>query len=151
MSNFSTEFFFEIENVTIAEYIWLMDAAWVESAEALDAEAKLRGLGIEGVEEVEQWPAVDLRFYKKTSRVVLADRGGYLDIQHVDILLQAFIRRFRPDAVFGYEYANTCAMPQVDGFGGGASLVSAHETKYMSTSLWIEQEAASMLDKNKKR
>lgn len=41
-----------------------------------------------------------------------------------------------PGAV-GFEWANTCSKPRVDGFGGGAVLVTRDDSHWMTTGEWL--------------
>ncbi len=59
--------------------------------------------------------------------------------EHVVPLVQEFLRRFRPDGFVGFEWADHSSKPLIDGFGGGACLVSPDTVRWLSTSKWLSE------------
>jgi hypothetical protein len=64
------------------------------------------------------------------------EEGANLD--HVAWLVQAFIKKFRPDFVFKLTWAEYCSKPRVGEFGGGWLVVSKDKIVYGST--WGEAD-----------
>lgn len=52
------------------------------------------------------------------------------DLVHVATVVQAFIKKFRPDFVFGMTWAGTCSRLVIGAFGGGWCCVSKDEIVY---------------------
>lgn len=50
--------------------------------------------------------------------------GSYGNVDHVIVLVQAFIRKFRPDYIFSLTYSESCSKPRVGEFGGGWVVVT---------------------------
>jgi hypothetical protein len=67
-----------------------------------------------------------------------ADEAG--DVGRVAHLVQAFLKRFRPDQCWSLSYAATCSKLRVGEFGGGAVFVTADEIHWQSSDGFIEQE-----------
>jgi len=61
-----------------------------------------------------------------------AEDYGYPE--HVGMLIQAFLRRFRPNDRWAMEYALTCSHPTPKEFGGGAVLVTADKIECRTTA-----------------
>jgi hypothetical protein len=64
----------------------------------------------------------------------------YANIDQVVDVVQEFLRKFRPDACFRLEYADTCSKPRVGEFGGGAVLVTAVGADWMNTGDWLSRQ-----------
>jgi hypothetical protein len=72
----------------------------------------------------------------------LCDECGYP--AHAAILVQAFIRRFRPDGYWWLSYADTCDRPEPDRFGGGAFFVTANRVSMHTVYDWIDEQIAAI-------
>ncbi len=64
----------------------------------------------------------------------------YANIDQVVDVVQEFLRKFRPDACFRLEYADTCSKPRVGEFGDGAVLVTAVGADWMNTGDWLSRQ-----------
>ena len=62
------------------------------------------------------------------------------NLDHLDAFLISFLRKFRPDEIITYTYADTCSKPRVDAFGGGAVVITADGCHYMHTHQWLERK-----------
>jgi len=69
---------------------------------------------------------------------VFAEESG--NVEHAANFTQAILQRFNPKGVVGFEWAETCDRARPNEFGGGAAVVTATSTKFMSTRLWVERE-----------
>lgn len=67
-----------------------------------------------------------------------SEEGSNLD--HVGVLVQAFLAKFRPKACFSLTYAEYCDKLRVGEFGGGAMFVTAEEVKYSHVAKWVGQQ-----------
>ena len=65
-----------------------------------------------------------------------------LDIEFMEIVIQAYLRKFHPNKFFGFEYAMTCSKPRLGGFGGGAVYVDAKEVSYDGSYSWLSYQYA---------
>jgi len=66
------------------------------------------------------------------------------DLVHVATVVQSFIRRFRPDYVFGLTYAGTCSRLMIGAFGGGWCCVSKDEIIYGNARAEAERTAEEL-------
>lgn len=57
--------------------------------------------------------------------------------------VQAFLAKFRPAEILGFEWANTCSKPRLDSFGGGAALVTADEVVWFNPSRMLAEAIAA--------
>lgn len=62
----------------------------------------------------------------------------YGNLAHVACVVQAFIKKFRPDFVFKLTWAETCSRPRVGEFGGGWMVVSGD--KMLFGNAWDEAD-----------
>ncbi len=67
-----------------------------------------------------------------------ADEIG--DTDQITKLLQAFLKKFRPDSCIGIEWAFTCSRAQSDGFGGGAAFITAEKIEILDTRNWLHEK-----------
>ena len=67
-----------------------------------------------------------------------AEESG--DIGHVAILVQQFLRKFRPHGCFSLTAADYCSKPRLGEFGGVAVFVTATEIRLMSTWEWVAEQ-----------
>lgn len=73
--------------------------------------------------------------------IVFCDESGNVD--HAANFVQAILQRFDPKGKVGFQWADTCDKMRPDQFGGGACVVTATSTKFMSTFQWLEKELAA--------
>jgi len=89
-------------------------------------------------------PALDPDYYgRKFEYRFFGDKPGeyqlwlyaeeYGDPEAVGLLMQTFLRRFRPDASWLMAYANTCSRPRPRAFGGGVMLVTPEKIEFRTT------------------
>lgn len=70
------------------------------------------------------------------------------DFDAVLILIQEFIRKFRPDMVFTLTWAEVCNRSVVGESGGGAVIITATEDKWIDTHSWVENEFERLKSKS---
>lgn len=68
----------------------------------------------------------------------------YADIEHVACVIQAFIRRFRPEFIFKLTWAETCDKPRIEQFGGGWLVVSKDEQIFGNTHQQVDDVVAAL-------
>lgn len=78
-----------------------------------------------------------------------AEEGG--DPGGVALLVQKFLKEFRPDQCWSLTYATTCSKPRVGESGGGAIFVTADEIKQQDAYDFVEQEQAAFEARKKTR
>lgn len=54
-------------------------------------------------------------------------------------LAHAFLKQFRPTAIWSMNWATTCDKMRVDNFGGGAVVATAKEVRARSSYAWVER------------
>lgn len=65
-----------------------------------------------------------------------------IDVDLMIVIIQAYLKKFHPKKFMGFEWANTCSKPRLDGFGGGAVYISADEVEFTNTSHWLDEQFA---------
>lgn len=70
--------------------------------------------------------------------VIFAEESG--NVEHAANFAQAILRRFDPKGVVGFQWAETSDRATPDSFGGGAAVVTATSTKFMSSYSWLQRE-----------
>lgn len=73
--------------------------------------------------------------------IVFSEESGNVD--HAANFVQAILQRFDPKGKVGFQWADTCDKMRPDQFGGGAAVVTATSTKFLSTYQWLEKELAA--------
>jgi hypothetical protein len=71
-----------------------------------------------------------------TSLWIYAQESG--DVEQVAYFVQLFLKQFAPKGWWTLTWANTCSRMQVGQFSGGAVLVTARETYFNDSLLWLE-------------
>ena len=67
----------------------------------------------------------------------------YGDPDAVCRLVQAFLKKFRPNDVWSLRWCVTCDKPRVDHFYGGATIVTANEIRdQLGSERWIENQGS---------
>jgi hypothetical protein len=70
---------------------------------------------------------------------VYSEDNGNVD--HVVVLVQAFLVQFRQDYAFTISWAETCSKPRIGEFSGGAAMVTARKKSYLSAAAWVFEQA----------
>ena len=90
---------------------------------------------------VEEWSfGLAVNFEEGAAYFMSEDSGN---VELVIDVVQQFLSHFRPTAAIGFAWANTCSKPRPGEFGGGACVITATETKFINTSLWLDEQFAS--------
>jgi len=72
----------------------------------------------------------------KSALWIYSEEGGSVD--DVVAFLREFLKANRPDREYiSFEWAHSCSKPREDGFGGGASVVTADRDYFVSTGDWM--------------
>jgi hypothetical protein len=77
---------------------------------------------------------------------VYTEESAY--IEHVAIVVQAFIKKFRPKFVFKLTWCESCDKPRIGEFGGGWLVVSKDEVIYGNTHQQADEIAEALLTGN---
>lgn len=94
---------------------------WLETA--LDGKSTIFNSRLKQ-EGIEDFPNFDWDFLPE-GFWLYSEEGG--DIDHVALLVQEFLKRFRPNHWFGLTWADTCSKPRIGEFDGGYLFVT-HDT-----------------------
>lgn len=129
MPNNYTLFAGEIKDITREERDWLVKVLHAD----IDGDGKqvLEDAGI--VVFCEEWPGFMWGF-QGTGLDLWSDSDG--DLDNVAVVVMTFLRKFRPDATWGMEWAHTCDKPKSKA-GGGAMVVTANNVRWLSTGDWM--------------
>lgn len=65
------------------------------------------------------------------------------------VLLQEFIKKFRPTDSIGFVWASTCTRMNPGAFFGGAVFISAHTVKQLSSTSWLKDQMQKHEDRKK--
>ena len=76
--------------------------------------------------------------------------NGYGNLDHVADFVQQFLKKFRPKDSWSMEWSNDCSKPRLDGFGGGAFVVTAGRVYWINTSDWV-QKTTKKIHQSKRR
>jgi hypothetical protein len=87
----------------------------------------LFGMPIKDVSEIENFPEFDFNFelngdHKMILYMSSMENGS---VDHVILVVQAYLKKFHPKRYFSFRWANTCSKPRTDGFSGGGALITA--------------------------
>lgn len=82
-------------------------------------------------------PCFEAEFIPKESGIWIHSDDG--DPNQAAILVYAYLGAFNVKDRIGFEYAMTCSKPRLDGFGGGAVVVSAEGVEHFGTATWLDQ------------
>jgi hypothetical protein len=133
-----------IENLTPEEKVWLENIPdrgdYEDNPKYDDGEAWLKafgaalvdyGLDVASIEDtLDMFPYFEYSTDDDDFWVYTEESA---DPAHVACVVQAFIKKFRPDMVFTLTWAEACSKPRVGEFGGGAVLVSAQHIQFWDT------------------
>ena len=59
------------------------------------------------------------------------------DLEGLAQLLQKFLAGFRPEDSIGFSWADTCSIPRLDSFGGGAVFITAKNIEWVNVWDWL--------------
>lgn len=71
------------------------------------------------------------------------------DIEHVACVVQAFIRKFRPDFIFKLTWAQTCSKPRISNFAGGCLVVNREEKLFGNAYTQADAFAAQLSESHR--
>ena len=95
--------------------------------------------GIElSVDDTECFPGFSHNFHNDQGAHIYAEEFG--DIGTAAIILQAFLKKFRPNEYFSVQWADTCSKPRAGEFGGGAVFITANNLEWMHTGDWVSKQ-----------
>lgn len=131
------------------EYAWLQEVLNLDPFDALDKDpntdmdryiAEVRSkLGFTFNYEDFELPFPDFSHkLSKNELWVYAEEYGNLD--NLGRIVQAFLRKFRPNGSFYVTWADSCDKPRIDEFGGGAMFVTAEKIETFTVYDWIAQK-----------
>lgn len=63
----------------------------------------------------------------------------YSSVNALSDFMKRFLVKFERDDVIVIEWANDCSKPRVDGFGGGAVVISRLGIDFINTTVWAQQ------------
>lgn len=137
----------EIKKLTPKEEKWLRDLlATPETRESFLLEARRH---VDEEEDLDfSWSFDDDEVEGMGLWVYAEDAGN---IEHVVLLVRAFLKKFRPKTCWTLEYADTCSRPRIGAFGGGAVLVTATDAQWLSTSTWRHDQVKKFEARMKRR
>lgn len=72
------------------------------------------------------------------------------DDNHVLLVVQCFLRKFRPTEVFTMTYCDYCSKPRIGEFGGGWLAISATDYSGGNTYSEVDQAKVALLDGTQK-
>lgn len=141
MANYYTQFCVEIQCLTQEELDWFDDAR--EELDVCDMDANSERMLSEPWRDAENEGNLDFDVEFEADKLVYLS-GEESDIDHPAALLQAFLKKFRPNEVLSLSWANTCSSSRPDAFGGGAVVITATEMKWMTTNDWVEETVKAL-------
>lgn len=99
--------------------------------------------GIEIAEgDTDYFPGFSKEFESDNSGVLIYSEE-YGNVNSAASILVAFLKKFRPNDYLKIEWAEACSRPRTGEFGGGAVLITANTTDWMSTTSWLEEKSRS--------
>ena len=134
MSNCYTAFSASFAIRSPEELEWWEAVESTQNAGAEYGRTVLQRLGIEWNNQMEYilenfphlWPSFTLEVHEEAQLVRLyAEESS--DFEILACIMQACLRRFRPQEVFSLTWADYCDKPVLGGFGGGVLVVTADE------------------------
>lgn len=148
MSNYYTLFSGAIGNITLEERRWIERK--IQELTTTEAE-KNRELFLgssAGVEDIGfLWEFGEDSIDHSTYFLIYADESG--DLEVVAKFVQEFLATWSPDKEFRMSWANIADTPVSGGFGGGAFVVTATETRWFNTEQWLMMQDGYNSEGNK--
>lgn len=140
MSNNFLQYAVEITSLTDDELTWVVNELHWKPDE--DPEAELPPWWDEEATSL----GFDFKIYREGREVLLyAEEHGNVEL--VAEFIFAFVTKFRPDAIFAVEWAETCDRMKPGEFGGGACLISREGIQWQATSTWVVQESQRIAER----
>jgi len=147
-----------IENLSEEEEDWFSKIIdFVTSEVVEDTEALALLLVEHGIEwgedvDIEDFPQFDFNLgnNEEGSGICWLTCEEHFNADHVVMVVQAFIRKFRPEMIFKMTYSETCSKPRVGEFGGGWVVVSRDEVAYGNTWDGAREAEAGLRGKKEK-
>ena len=161
MADYYTEFSAELSNLTLEEEQWLREQltcifviGGVEYTEEELDEKQLDKSNVEwfGCRAWRNNPELDpddsdgIGFeYAFDFSVEPANRWlwvyseDYGNLTRLAVLIQAFLRKFRPRQSWGLCWADTCSKLRLDAFGGGAVFITPEYIDWFHTNRWLSE------------
>jgi hypothetical protein len=90
-------------------------------------------------EEQENWTFESVPASEPYGIWLHSEFGG---IDAVCAFIQHLLHKFTPNGRVTFEWSHDCSKPLTDAYGGGAAIITADEIKTMSTSEWLQKNAA---------
>ncbi len=90
-------------------------------------------------DEMENW-SFNTVAVSESHGIWLHSKFGGIDA--VCAFIQHLLRKFTPEAIVTFEWSHDYSKPLTDAYGGGAAIITATEIKTMSTSEWLQLNAA---------
>jgi hypothetical protein len=153
MANNYLQFSEQIESITPQQKKWITD--YLRNPEDDPNYAQADGkidwdawaIDHRGV-DADDWPGFDYSFDDKDNTLWLhGDEYGNID--HLQIFIQAYFKKFRPKGLFKLTYAETCSKPRLGEFGGGALVVTADQAIWWGAHAWVSEQLAKLCGKNR--
>lgn len=141
MADYYTHFSEAIEQLSKKEIKWLHSVL-------TDGPAKRRFLKQARLSDEDVFP--DFRWSLEQSEPywrlwVRTDESGNFD--HLAVVVQAFLAKFRPDSCFLLTWAETCSRPRLGAFGGGGMFVTAQGAEFMNAHSFVEAHRQAFMRK----
>lgn len=116
-------------------------------------EERARALGPLGRRIIEErWDCADFQWSLEPAHDdahvgalwIYAEESG--NPAQVAVVLETFLKQFRPTGVITFSWAYTCSKLRVNEFGGGAAVVTAEGTKTLDAQSWAEDLAEKFVN-----
>lgn len=69
------------------------------------------------------------------------------DVDYVGDLVQAFLKRFALDLVVAFQWACTCDRPRLDGFGGGAMVITRRSLASFNSGAFVDTAVKAVTER----
>lgn len=101
------------------------------------------GLDIADVNDtLDYFPSFDFKLESDGGWWIYAEESG--DVCHVGCVVQAFIKKFRPDFIFKLTWADYCSKLRLGEFSGGCLVVSKDEIVFRSAYSMADEIAEAL-------
>lgn len=148
MSNYFTLFSGAIGNITLEERRWIERKIQELTTVEAEKNRELAGGSSVGVEDIGfLWEFGEDQTDHSTYFLIYADESG--DLEVVAKFVQEFLATWSPDKEFRMSWANIADTPVSGGFGGGAFVVTATETRWFNTEQWLMMQDSHNSEGNK--
>lgn len=137
-----------IENLTDEEIVWLKEIpnGYIDDDITVGDVKEFFGLTQEhaehyGVEDGFRFPHFDMKLNEDDRTLWLTDDGEWVNNDHLLLIVQKFIQKFRPDYIFKMTGAETCSKHRIGEFGGFWMVVSKDD--FMASNTWAAADEAA--------